>query len=129
MRILLDTHILLWALSTPERLDAQMRAAILSTDNDVLFSAASIWEIAIKAGLRRGDFIAQPDGVAVTLDAYVPRSGSGASAVVFVHGGGFVGGDKKDFPHDLLDRSAAAIEDRTQLDPGDFDDSHCNFLG
>ncbi len=60
MRILLDTHILLWTISTPERLDPQARAAILSADNDVLFSAASIWEIAIKAGLRRADFLADP---------------------------------------------------------------------
>jgi PIN domain nuclease of toxin-antitoxin system len=63
MRILLDTHILLWVISTPERLSAQMRAAILNTANDVLFSAASIWEIAIKAALRRGNFVAQPDAV------------------------------------------------------------------
>jgi PIN domain nuclease of toxin-antitoxin system len=64
MRILLDTHILLWAISTPERLSAQARAAILSTDNEVLFSAASIWEIAIKVALRRADFVARPDVVA-----------------------------------------------------------------
>ncbi|HVH75356.1 MAG TPA: type II toxin-antitoxin system VapC family toxin [Stellaceae bacterium] len=63
MRILLDTHILLWAISTPERLGAQVRAAILNTGNEVLFSAASIWEIAIKAGLRRGDFVADPNAV------------------------------------------------------------------
>jgi PIN domain nuclease of toxin-antitoxin system len=63
MRILLDTHILLWAISTPERLSAQARAAILSADNEVLFSAASIWEIAIKAALRRADFVARPDVV------------------------------------------------------------------
>lgn len=64
MRILLDTHILLWAVSTPERLSAQARAAILKSDNEVLFSAASIWEIAIKATLRRADFVARPDVVA-----------------------------------------------------------------
>jgi len=63
MRLLLDTHILLWAISTPERLDAPVRAAILSGDNDVLFSAVSIWEIAIKAGLHRANFIARPDAV------------------------------------------------------------------
>lgn len=63
MRLLLDTHVLLWAISTPERLNAQVQAAIRNPDNDVLFSAASIWEIAIKAGLRRADFTAQPDAV------------------------------------------------------------------
>jgi PIN domain nuclease of toxin-antitoxin system len=63
MRILLDTHILIWALSTPERLDPQARAAILDAQNEVLFSAASIWEIAIKAALRRADFVARPETV------------------------------------------------------------------
>jgi PIN domain nuclease of toxin-antitoxin system len=64
MRILLDTHVLLWVISTPERLNADAQAAIRSSGNEVLFSAASIWEIAIKAGLRRADFAAQPDVVA-----------------------------------------------------------------
>ena len=56
MRVLLDTHVLLWALAEPTRLDAQTRAAIEAGDNEVLFSAASIWEISIKAGLGRLDF-------------------------------------------------------------------------
>ncbi len=60
MRILLDTHVLLWALAEPERLDHDTRAAIRSGTNEVLFSAASIWEIAIKAGLRRTDFAVDP---------------------------------------------------------------------
>jgi PIN domain nuclease of toxin-antitoxin system len=51
MRVLLDTHVLLWALGEPRRLDAETRGTIESSDNDVLFSAASIWEIAIKSGL------------------------------------------------------------------------------
>jgi PIN domain nuclease of toxin-antitoxin system len=56
MRLLLDTHILLWALSTPRRLGKEARAAIEDVDNDVLFSTASIWEIAIKASLKKRDF-------------------------------------------------------------------------
>jgi PIN domain nuclease of toxin-antitoxin system len=63
MRILLDTHILLWVLSTPERLDADALATIRHADNDVLFSAATIWEIAIKAALRRADFPTRPGDV------------------------------------------------------------------
>jgi PIN domain nuclease of toxin-antitoxin system len=63
MRLLLDTHILLWVISEPERLEASARAAILDTDNDVLFSAASIWEIAIKTALRREEFKADPNAV------------------------------------------------------------------
>ncbi len=60
MRILLDTHILLWALVEPERLDEDTGAAIRSGADQVLFSAVSIWEIAIKAGLRRADFAVDP---------------------------------------------------------------------
>ena len=56
MRVLLDTHVLLWALAEPSRMDAQTRAAIEAGDNEVLFSPASIWEISIKAGLGRLDF-------------------------------------------------------------------------
>ena len=56
MRVLLDTHILLWALAEPRRLDRGTRATIESGDTEVLFSAASIWEIAIKSGLGRSDF-------------------------------------------------------------------------
>lgn len=64
MRMLLDTHILIWAITTPERLETEPRAAILDAANDVLFSAASVWKIAIKATLRRRDFGVQPDIVA-----------------------------------------------------------------
>jgi PIN domain nuclease of toxin-antitoxin system len=70
MRILLDTHVLLWALVEPGRLNPETRIAIRSGDNEVLFSAASIWEIAIKTGLRRADFVADPRAiVAEALDA------------------------------------------------------------
>lgn len=64
MRLLLDTHLLLWALAEPARLDSVTRAAIEDPENEVLFSAASIWEIAIKAALRRPDFDLDPAEVA-----------------------------------------------------------------
>ncbi len=63
MRLLLDTHLLLWALARPERLDRETRASIEDTGNDVLFSAASLWEIAIKSALGRADFTVAPDAV------------------------------------------------------------------
>ena len=66
MRVLLDTHVLLWALAQPHRLDAETRATIESGASEVLFSAASIWEIAIKAGLRRTDFAVKPAQIART---------------------------------------------------------------
>ncbi|MBA3588121.1 type II toxin-antitoxin system VapC family toxin [Methylibium sp.] len=60
MRILLDTHILLWALDSPHRLPASVRDDLADPANDVLFSSASIWEIAIKAAQGRHDFKARP---------------------------------------------------------------------
>ena len=64
MRLLLDTHILLWALGEPARLPRTAREAILDRGNEVLFSAASIWEIAIKSQLGRADFGASPEAIA-----------------------------------------------------------------
>ncbi len=64
MRVLLDTHVLLWALAEPGRLDGETRSTIESGETEVLFSAASIWEIAIKAGLGRGDFAFDPAEIA-----------------------------------------------------------------
>lgn len=60
MRLLLDTHVLLWALIAPKQLGKEARRAIENPDNDVMFSAASIWEIAIKSTLRRRDFRVAP---------------------------------------------------------------------
>ena len=56
MRFLLDTHVLLWALASPKRLPKPIFDLLETTGNDVLFSSASIWEIAIKAQLLRAEF-------------------------------------------------------------------------
>ena len=56
MKLLLDTHLLLWAAGEPSRLSAAARALIEAPENALLFSAASLWEIAIKRGLGREDF-------------------------------------------------------------------------
>ena len=56
MRFLLDTHVLLWALASPKRLPKPIFDLIETTGNEILFSAASIWEIAIKAQLLRAEF-------------------------------------------------------------------------
>ena len=56
MKLLLDTHLLLWAAGPCERLSEVARAMIESPDNELFFSAASLWEIAIKRGLGRDDF-------------------------------------------------------------------------
>jgi PIN domain nuclease of toxin-antitoxin system len=56
MRLLLDTHILLWGAIEPERLSRVASALIESPDNEIVFSALSIWKIAMKTGLGRADF-------------------------------------------------------------------------
>jgi PIN domain nuclease of toxin-antitoxin system len=53
MRLLLDTHVLLWALVSPDRIPARVREWLASPEHEVLFSAASIWEIAIKVQIGR----------------------------------------------------------------------------
>ena len=56
MRLLLDTHILLWAAGEPERLSEAASSLIENADNEIVFSAVSLWEIAIKTGRGRDDF-------------------------------------------------------------------------
>ena len=51
MRILLDTHTLLWALLRPERLAPAHRELLESPEHQIFFSAVNIWEIAIKRAL------------------------------------------------------------------------------
>ncbi len=53
MNLLLDTHVLLWALASPRRLPSRASSAIRDPNNRVLFSPASTWEIAIKASLGK----------------------------------------------------------------------------
>ncbi len=60
MKLLLDTHLLLWAAGQPSRLTAAARRLIDAPANVLLFSSASIWEVAIKRGLGRRDFQADP---------------------------------------------------------------------
>lgn len=60
MNLLLDTHVLLWAASAPERLSAKARALLLDSANQLVFSSASLWEISIKNGLERKDFNVDP---------------------------------------------------------------------
>lgn len=63
MRLLLDTDILLWALIEPSKLSAEVRARLEDPENEVLFSAASVWEMVIKAGLGRADFKVPPAAI------------------------------------------------------------------
>lgn len=60
MKLLLDTQLLLWAAGQPERLSARAKRQLNDPENDLLFSAVSLWEIAIKNSLGRDDFRVEP---------------------------------------------------------------------
>jgi PIN domain nuclease of toxin-antitoxin system len=66
MRLLLDTHLLLWNAFAPERLTVAATELIEDGANALVFSAASLWEVVIKTGLGRADF---------TVDAGLLRRG------------------------------------------------------
>jgi PIN domain nuclease of toxin-antitoxin system len=56
MKFLLDTHLLLWASGLPEKLSIDAKNLINTPENELFFSAASLWEVAIKRTLGRKDF-------------------------------------------------------------------------
>lgn len=60
MKILADTHILLWASDHPERLPKAARLLLSDSGNDLFFSPMSIWEVAVKGALGRKDFQFDP---------------------------------------------------------------------
>ncbi len=82
MRLLLDTHAFLWWITDDARLSDRARALIGDGGNEVFLSAASAWELAVKASLRRVE-IAQP------LERFVPdqleRNGFQALPVLLRH--------------------------------------------
>lgn len=64
MILLLDTHVLLWAVGPAQRLPIDARDALADPENTVLFSAVSIWEVAIKTAIGRADFNNDPARIA-----------------------------------------------------------------
>lgn len=82
MRVLLDTHMLLWALGSPSKLPAAARKLI--DDANVYVSAATIWEVSIKAAL--GKLSADPREVLAALEPAgfleLPVTGAHAARVV-----------------------------------------------
>jgi PIN domain nuclease of toxin-antitoxin system len=60
VKLLLDTHVLLWAAGEPSKLSSDAHALISDPKNELLFSVGSLWEVSIKRGLGRKDFQADP---------------------------------------------------------------------
>jgi PIN domain nuclease of toxin-antitoxin system len=56
MKLLLDTHVLLWAAGSPDQLSPDARTLLEDPNNELVFSAASLWEITIKRSLGRPEF-------------------------------------------------------------------------
>jgi PIN domain nuclease of toxin-antitoxin system len=77
VRLLLDTHVLLWAATAPELLRSEAREAIEDGSNEVLVSAVSAWEIAIKQSLGKLE-------LAAPAETWLPR---------VIAGSGFVAAD------------------------------------
>lgn len=90
MRILLDTHVLLWWWEDSPRLSARARGILAEEEHDLFVSPASLWEIAIKVGLGRLD-PAIPLGeleAAVRADGFLPlpiRLAHGLRAGSYAH--------------------------------------------
>ncbi|MCU0291150.1 MAG: type II toxin-antitoxin system VapC family toxin [Thermoanaerobaculaceae bacterium] len=82
MRVLLDTHVFLWWFAAPERLGRRAKRLIGDGRNDVLLSAASCWELAIKAALGK---LVLPEPVERYVPARLAAQGMGTLAVDPAH--------------------------------------------
>lgn len=60
MKLLVDTHLLLWAAADSDRLPHAARQLMVDPENELWFSVVSLWEVAIKRGLNRLDFQVDP---------------------------------------------------------------------
>ncbi len=85
MRVLLDTHVWLWMQAEPEKLGPQARALIEDVGNELLLSAASVWEIAIKVGVGK---LALPEPVSTYVSSRMQSSGVSALVVSHAHAAG-----------------------------------------
>ena len=72
MRLLVDTHLLLWAAVKSRRLPKEARRLLEDPANEVLFSAASLWEVVIKTALHKPDFRVDVDSMLVAQSLAEP---------------------------------------------------------
>ena len=74
MNLLLDTHIALWAITDSPRLSPQARDLIQAARTTVWISTASVWEIAIKHSLGRGDMPVSGQDAEQAIGDFHPRN-------------------------------------------------------
>jgi PIN domain nuclease of toxin-antitoxin system len=121
LRVLLDTHLLLWALATPSKLSSKTRQRIESSE--VFASAASIWEISIKCAL--GKLRADPQEVASAIEPagfdhlhIIAEHAARVAELPHIHGD----------PFDRLLVSQAAVEQMILLTDDDVLGSYGDFV-
>jgi PIN domain nuclease of toxin-antitoxin system len=120
VRVLLDTHALLWWLGGDRRLSPKARRAIANEANVVLVSAVSAWEITTKARLGK---LAGARDVAADVSACVAGQGFTPLDVTMIHAqrAGSLGGEHRD-PFDRMLIAQAQVEDVAVVtDDGAFD--------
>ena len=100
MRVLIDTHVLLWSALEPARLSSRARSLLTSLDIEVLVSAASAWEIATKVRIGK---LPGAEAFAADLNTRIKRLGFLGLAVTLEHGqrAGLLPGTHKD-PFDRM---------------------------
>ena len=103
MRVLVDTHTWLWMLTNPQRLPATTRDTVGDPGTEVLLSAASAWEIAIKYRLGR---LPLPEAPTTYVPSRVAATGSTALAIDHAHG--LRAGELPDHHRDPFDRLLVA---------------------
>jgi len=103
VKILLDTHVWLWMQAEPEKLGAMARELVEDAGHELLFSAASVWEIAIKV---RAGKLHLPEPVSRYVPARMQSSGVSALAVSHAHAAGVA--DLPDHHRDPFDRLLVA---------------------
>lgn len=82
MRLLLDTHCWLWSESAPERLAPDVQALLMDRENELLLSAASTWEVALKYALGK---LALPEPPATYVPSRMARNALTALPIVPSH--------------------------------------------
>lgn len=82
MRLLVDTHCWLWMVGAPDRLSERGRELLADSGNDLLLSAATAWEIAIKHSIGRLDLPGEP---AEVVTDWIVRSGVTPLPVLHTH--------------------------------------------
>ena len=82
MNVLIDTHVWIWSLADPNRLSPESRRLLSSSRNVVYLSAASAWELAIKAALGK---IELPEPVETYVPTRMARQGLTALPITHAH--------------------------------------------